>query len=63
MLTRVTFAYGPHNTKRTIIQVFYSFLRQAYTLSEQEVVTEWSSNIPFKHKGVKHLEGYMRGME
>ena len=62
MLTRVTLAYSPPNRKGTVSQVFYSFPRQAYALSQQKVVTEWSlPNI--KHKGVKHLEGRMIGME
>ena len=58
MLNRATLAYSPPNRKGTVSQVFYAFPKQAYTLSQQEVVTEQSSpNIPFKHKGVKHLEG------
>ena len=64
MLTRMTLAYSPPNRKGTVSHVFYSFPRHAYTLSQQKVVTELSSpNILFKHKGVKHLEGEMIGME
>ena len=44
------------NRKGTGNQVFCSFPRQAYALSQQKVATErLSPNIPFKHKGVKHL--------
>ena len=39
-------------TEKGVSQVFYSFPRQAYSLSQQEVVTERPSpNTPFKHKG------------
>ena len=64
MLTRATLAFSTPNRKGTVSQVFHSFPRQDYSLSQQEVVTEPSlPNMPFKHKGVKHLEGGMIGME
>ena len=64
MLTRAALAFSPPNRKGTVSPVFYSFPRQAYALSQQEVVTEGSPpHIPFRHKGVKHLEGGMIGME
>lgn len=63
MLTRATLAYSPPNRKGIVSLVFY-FPRQACALTQQEVVTGWSlPNIPFKHKGVKHLEGGMIGMK
>ena len=64
MLTRATLAYSPPNRKGTVSQVFCCFPRQASALSQQEVVTEQPlPTIPFKHKGVKHLEAGMIGME
>ena len=64
MLTRETLAYGPPDRKGPINPLFYFFLRQASTLFQQGVFTApLSPNIPFKHKGVKHLEGEMIGLE
>ena len=42
MLTRARLAYSPPNRNGTVNQVFYSFPRQAYTLSQEEVVTPLS---------------------
>ena len=66
MLTRATLVYSPLYRKGTVSHVFCSFPRQAYSLSQQEVVTNGHhpiSPLSIKCLRIQHLDGEMIGME